>query len=294
MVAQPDMQVPTLAQMAFDDAYPEGPVQFTHDVHLDDRMTIARIADLADRLPPNLVVSDTSSLPLLAPEGSPAGALERPGDVIRDLNNANLWLTLLDIQYDPAYRELMNDLLDRLEPGVVAKDRKMLKRSAFVFVSSPQSVTPVHYDIEHNVSLQVSGSKIMHFGAYESEAARRHEFDRYWDGSLGRIETLPREIATYTLMPGQAVFIPPGMPHWAHVGPEASLSLTMTYLTPASVRENRIEDFNGVLRRLHLHPRPPGHSTTIDTAKVCGIGVLSMGRRLRSALRTEQRDGRAP
>ncbi len=295
MVAQPIGQVPkTIGQIAFDDAFPAQPVEFVHDLHLDDRVTLAAVADLADRLPRESVISDTAAQPLLVPQGGPPrGALERPGDVIRDLHNANAWLTLLNVEEDPGMAELMNTNLDQLEPGVTAKQGKMCKRVAFVFVSSPNSVTPVHFDIEHSLLMQVRGSKTVSIGRYESDAVRRHEIERYWDGSHGRIEALPREVAAYTLTPGRAVYIPPGTPHWVQNGPDISLSVTLTYFTTATVRENRIEDFNSYLRRRHLHPREPGRSTTVDTAKICAMEVLALGRRLQTAVVGSKRDSKA-
>ena len=297
MGAQPPEQVPkTIGQIAFDDAFPGRSMEFIHDLNLDDRLTLASVADLADRLPRRSVIADTAAQPLLVPQGGPPrGALERPGDVIRDLHNANAWLTLLNVEQDPGMAELMNTHLDQLEAGIVAKQGKMRKRVGFVFVSSPNSVTPVHFDIEHSLLMQVSGSKTVSIGRFESDAVRRHEIDRYWDGSHGRIETLPPEVAAYTLTPGRAVYIPPGTPHWVHNGPDISLSVTLTYFTAATVRENRIEDFNSHLRRRHMKPREPGRSTTVDTAKVCAIGVWAIGQRLRSAVGgTKQRDDQAP
>ena len=297
MGAQPPEQVPkTIGQIAFDDAFPGRSLGFIHDLNLDDRLTLASVADLADRLPRRSVIADTAAQPLLVPRGGPPrGALERPGDVIRDLHNANAWLTLLNVEQDPGMAELMNTQLDQLEAGMVAKQGKMRKRVGFVFVSSPNSVTPVHFDIEHSLLMQVSGRKTVSIGRFESDAVRRHEIDRYWDGSHGRIETLPPEVAAYTLTPGRAVYIPPGTPHWVHNGPDISLSVTLTYFTAATVRENRIEDFNSHLRRRHMKPREPGRSTTVDTAKVCAIGVWAIGQRLRSALGgTKQRDDQAP
>ncbi len=286
----------TIGQIAFDDAFPGRSVKFIHDLHLDYRLTLASIADLADRLPRRSVIADTAAQPLLVPQGGPPrGALERPGDVIRDLHNANAWLTLLNVEQDPGMAELMNTNLDQLESGIIAKQGKMRRRVAFVFVSSPNSVTPVHFDIEHSLLMQVSGSKTVSIGRFETDAVRRHEIDRYWDGSHGRIETLPPEVATYPLTPGRAVYIPPGTPHWVHNGPDISLSVTLTYFTAATVRENRIEDFNSHLRRRHMKPREPGRSTTVDTAKICAMGVLAMGQRLRSvSIGTKQRDGQAP
>jgi len=290
---------PTIGQIPFDNAFPGRSVGFIHDLHLDDRLTLAAVADLADRLPRRSVIADTAAQPLLVPQGGPPrGALERPGDVIRDLQNANAWLTLLNVEDDPGMAELMNTYLDQLESGMIAKQGKrvkMRKRVAFVFVSSPNSVTPVHFDIEHSLLMQVSGSKTVSVGRFESDAARRHEFDRYWDGSHGRIETLQPEVASYAMTPGRAVYIPPGTPHWVHNGPNISLSVTLTYFTAATVRENRVEDFNSHLRRRHIRPREPGRSATVDAAKSCAMGAWAIGRRLRSAsARGKHQDSEAP
>jgi hypothetical protein len=296
MGAQPPAR--TIGQIPFDDAFPGGSVGFAHDLHLDDRLTLAAVADLADRLPRRSVIADSAAQPLLSPQsGPPRGALERPGDVIRDLQNANAWLTLLNVEDDPGMAELMNTYLDQLASGMSAKRGKrvkMRKRVAFVFVSSPNSVTPVHFDIEHSLLMQVSGCKTVSIGRWESDAARRHEFNRYWDNSHGRIETLQPEEAEYTMTPGRAVYIPPGTPHWVHNGPDISLSVTLTYFTAATVRENRVEDFNAHLRRRHLKPREPGRSAAVDIAKSSAMGAWAMGRRLRPApVGAKHQDSRA-
>lgn len=297
MGAQPSGQ--TIGQIPFDDAFPRQSVGFTHNLHLDDRLTLPAVADLADRLPRRSVIADTAAQPLLVPQGGPPrGVLERPGDVIRDLQNANAWLTLLMVEDDPGMAEIMNTYLDQLEAGVNAKQGKRVKlrkRVAFVFVSSPNSVTPVHFDIEHSLLMQVSGCKTVSVGRFESDATRRHEFDRYWNGSHGRIEALQPEVASYTMTPGRAVYIPPGTPHWVHNGPDISLSVTLTYFTAATVRENRVENFNAKLRQRHLNPREPGRSAAVDTAKVCALGLWTIGHRIRSAsVGTKQRASQAP
>ena len=177
MGAQPSGQ--TIGQIPFDDAFPGRSVGFAHELHLDNRLTLPAVADLADRLPRRSVIADTAAQPLLVPQGGPPrGVLERPGDVIRDLQNANAWLTLLMVEDDPGMAEIMNTYLDQLEAGMSAKQGKpvkMRKRVAFVFVSSPNSVTPVHFDIEHSLLMQVSGCKTVSVGRFESDATRRHE-----------------------------------------------------------------------------------------------------------------------
>ena len=161
----------------------------------------------------------------------------------------------------------------------------MRNRAGFIFVSSPNSVTPVHFDIEHSLLMQVGGSKTVTAGRFENDADRRHETDRYWDGSHGHIEAIPPELASFPLVPGIGVYIPPLVPHWVHNGPAVSISVTFqTYFTSASVRRNRIEHLNARLRRLHMTPRAPGQSAPVDAAKAAAMGTLGLARHLRSGL----------
>ena len=276
-------ELPTLARLPSAGAFPEQPAQFVHTLNEDARLSLAAIADLADRLPRRSVICDTAAQPLLVPQGGPPrGALPRPGDVIRNIADANAWLTLLNIEGDPAYAELMNGMLDELEPAMIGRRGKMCNRVGFIFVSSPNSVTPAHFDIEHSLLMQVRGAKKVSFGHFESELDRRHEVERYWDGSHGRIESLPPELASYGLTPGLGVYIPPIAPHWVYNGPAISLSVTLTYFTDATERENMIEAFNARLRRLHLTPRHPGQSAPVDVAKVAAMRARGLVRRMRS------------
>jgi hypothetical protein len=268
-VTIPANKMSTLDELPARGAYPAGPDEFTHNLHQDDRLRLDAIADLADRLPRRSVICDTAAQPLLVPQGGPPrGALSRPGDVIRNLNEANAWLTLLNIEEDVAYADLMNSTLDELDQVMMSRQGKMRRRVGFVFVSSPNSVTPAHFDIEHSLLMQVSGSKIVSFGRFATEQDRRHEVERYWDSSHGRIESLPPELASYPLTAGRGVYIPPIAPHWVHNGPAISLSVTLTYFTEATERENLVEAFNARMRRMRMSPRLPGQSKPVDSAKV--------------------------
>jgi hypothetical protein len=283
MVSQLHGQVPDVSQIGFVDGFSSGTIEFVHHLDGDERLSLEAIAELADRLPRTSVISDTAAQPLLVPAGGPPrGSLAHPGDVIRRLDSANAWLTLLHADADPGVAQIMRVTLDPVEAAVAPQQGPMHNRMAFVFVSSPLSVTPVHFDIEHSLLFQVSGTKTLSIGRYRSEAVRRLEVERYWDGSHGRIGELPEEVATVALRPGRGVSIPPGTPHWVHNGPDISASLTLTFFNAATVRENRIEDFNSLLRRARLHPLPAGSGPVRDSAKVCAMALVALVRRLRS------------
>jgi mannose-6-phosphate isomerase-like protein (cupin superfamily) len=292
-VTHPARQLlPALEEMSSGIEFPRRPVGFSHGLCLDPRMELESIAALAERLPES-VVCDTAAQALLVPRGGPPkGVLERPGDVIRNLSTNNSWLTVLNVEDDPAYAEMMDTALDQVQLGMRKREGEMRERAAFILTSSPSSVTPVHFDIEHSLLMQVSGSKRVTIGRFESEAAHRHEVDRYFDGSHGRIESMPPELVSFDLEPGTGVYIPALVPHWVHNDPAVSISITLTYFTDASLRDSRIEDFNSRLRRLHLDPRPPGKSVVADTAKTVAIGALRIGGQLRSGIaRARERRG---
>ena len=174
-----------------------------------------------------------SEEPLVVPDGGPPrGVLERPGDVIRNLDNANAWLALLNAEEDPAIADLMMSVLDQLQPGIVATQGKMRNRGAFFFIASPNSITPVHIDIEFSLLLQFRGTKTVSFGRWESDAVRRSELNRYWEGSHGRVEAMPEEMVSFHLSPGEGVYIPPCTPHWVTYGPETSPCPSPSRSTP--------------------------------------------------------------
>ena len=286
------MTPPTLEEIASVEGLPSRAVQFVHDLHLDPRMSMEAIAELAERMPQS-VVFDAADKGLLVPHGGPPkGKLQQPGDVIRHLATSDSWLTLLNVEDDPDYADLMNTQLDRVERGMRAHHDRMHERAAFIILGSPNSVTPVHFDIECSLLMQAGGCKRVTVGRWESDAANRHEIERYFDGSHGRMESVPPAFADFELEPGVGVYIPHNVPHWVHNHDEASFSITLTFFTTTSLRHSRIEDLNAHLRRkFHVRPRPPGTSAVSDALKTAAIGAVRRGRKLRSGMSRSTQNG---
>jgi hypothetical protein len=258
------------------------PVEFGHALADHPLLTLEGIADLADALPRDSIIYDTADQALLVPEGGPPrGVLDRPGDVIRHLDENRSWLTLLNIEQHPAYEELMNNCLDEVKPHIAGPGMDMRRRVGFVFVSSPNSTTPAHFDIEHSLIMQMHGRKRLTFGRFETPEAERQEIVRYWDGSHGRIEALPPEFASFDLTRGVGVYIPPVAPHWVRNGDAVSISVTLTFFTPDTDRESLVQAFNARLRRLHLSPRWPGRSPLVDRGKVAAMRAYALRRHVR-------------
>ena len=259
-------------------------VPFVHVLQDHPLLKIPSIADLADRLAEHSVVCDQAVKPLLVPGGGPArGVQPRPGDLIRDLENSASWLTLLNIEQDQAYGALVDECVNCIAPFVDRFPRDVRRPAGFIFVSSPDSVTPAHLDIEHSFPMQVQGHRTLALGNFRTPADREHEVDRYWGGSHGRIESMPDEFASFTLQPGRGVYIPPLVPHWITNGPTPSVSMTLTFFTRDTDEDGLIRVFNHKMRRLPGSRTPPGRSLWLDALKVAVMRANELRERLLSS-----------
>jgi hypothetical protein len=132
-------------------------------------------------------------------------------------------------------------------------------------------VTPYHFDPEHNILLQLRGTKVMTvFPAGNPRFAPDSVHETYHTGGARELrwhDSLADGGTPVALAPGQAVFVPVMAPHWVRNGPESSISLSITWRSAWSFAEADARAFNRLLRRLGLNPAPPGRWPARNTAK---------------------------
>src|SRR5713101_7055234 len=68
-------------------------------------------------------------------------------------------MVVKNVQLDPEYWRLMRDVLDEVYRHLDRSVRNLHREEAFIFISSPNSVTPYHLDEEHNFLCQIRGTK---------------------------------------------------------------------------------------------------------------------------------------
>jgi hypothetical protein len=174
---------------------------------------------------------------------------------------------LRDIQQDPAYAELIDECLDEVEE--ITKDREggMRRRTGYLFITAPASNTPMHFDPEHSFLLQLTGTKHVSVAAFEDDAIRQRELDRYYDGEECDFAAMQEVAEDFTLGPGSGVYLPSFVPHWVTTEAGISVSFSIPFYTEFSERAESVNRINRRLRRLHLSPRGPGASEPVDRVK---------------------------
>jgi hypothetical protein len=137
----------------------------------------------------------------------------------------------------------------------------MLQLEGFIFVSSPNAVTPLHFDPEYNILCQIRGSKTMHvFSAEDEEMASPVFVENYHSGGPRNLpwkEEFEERGRSFLLAPGDALYVPVTAPHWVRNGPEVSISFSITWRSRWSFHEADARAFNKRLRGLGINPALP-------------------------------------
>jgi cupin-like protein len=168
----------------------------------------------------------------------------------------------------------------------------------FIFVSSANGVTPFHIDYEENFFVHIRGDKYMHVfdnrdRSMVSEADletfpgkhRNHRYANHFEAKA----------TIHRFRPGEGLFLPYTWPHWVRTGRDWTISIAVTWKSPADVRLNRLYFANAMLRKLRLPQPAPGRYPALDGMKVAAFSAVqaivaplrrseAMRRRLRGLL----------
>jgi hypothetical protein len=273
----PDAVFPTLSRAMFAASYPEGAHKLRHELAAHPLLELGALAALGEALPARSVEYNRGNLPI-GVDGKPESNGLTIGETIRGIERTNSWAVLKNIEQHPAYAALLAELLGELHYEIVAKTGRMLKTQGFVFVSSPDAVTPYHFDPEHNILMQLAGSKAMTvFPAGNAACAPDPVHETYHTGG-GRELSWRDEIAehgvTFRLEPGEAIYVPVMAPHHVKNGPAPSISLSITWRSEWSFAEADARAFNKLMRAWGFNPAPPGRWPARNRGKSIAWRVL--------------------
>jgi hypothetical protein len=243
---------PAEAIAAFSAAYPDRHERLTHRLTGHPLLTREAIAALAERHPQERMEFNLGTLPLgIRPEDTPANGLS-VAETIRTIDENKSWIVIKNVERDPAYAALLDELLGELTPIVTPRTGPMEHREAFIFFTSPGSVTPFHMDPEHNILMQIEGEKIMTvFPAADASLVPPEQSEAFHAGAHRNLQWEEDFLAkgdAVHLTPGDAILVPVKAPHFVQNGDAVSISLSITWRSERSVAEGELHSFNRLLR----------------------------------------------
>jgi hypothetical protein len=270
-------------EQAFADSFAVKPYPVAHNLTDHPLLTVEAIAELADRLPEDRVEHNVAKLAVVHGDRAVERLDQSPGEVARGIETNGCWMVLKNIELDSPYSRLLDECLDEVAPLVSAREGGMGRREGYIFLSAPGSVTPAHFDPEHNFLLQIRGEKHMNIGHFPDAETERDEVEYRHSHDGGRnIDFQPIDAHDYHLTPGAGVYVPVHDPHWVTVPDNVSVSLSITFYTPKVLDYQLLHRINYNLRRVGLKPPPPGTRPSLDRSKVVTVGaVRSVVRRAR-------------
>lgn len=265
------------ARLQFAAAYPEVPHILRHHLAYHPLLTLDALAALAGDLPETAIEYNRGDLPI-GVNGKPGGTGLTIADTIRHIATSNSWAALKNIEQLPAYNALLRSLLGQLRTEIAVKTGAMLRPQGFVFISSPNAVTPYHFDPEHNILLQLSGTKVMtQFPAGNTKYAPDQVHETYHAGGARELiwtDDLADGGQDFALGPGEAVYVPVMAPHFVRNGPASSISLSITWRSDWSFAEAEARGFNRLLRNYGITPASPERWPARNQGKSLAYRVL--------------------
>jgi len=265
------------ARLQFAASYPEIPHLLKHHLSQHELLTLDALAALAAKLPESAIEYNRGDLPI-GVDGKPGGTGIPIEETIRHIATSNSWAVLKSVEQVPAYNALLQSLLADLREEIEDRTGALLRPQGYVFISSPSAVTPYHFDPEHNILLQLTGSKIMtQFPAGDPHYAPDEVHESYHAGGARELtwnDDLAAGGCEFMLCPGDAVYVPVMAPHFVRNGPASSISLSITWRSDWSFAEAEARGFNRLLRKLSLKPAAPGRWPTSNYGKSFGFRIL--------------------
>ena len=152
--------------------------------------------------------------------------------------------------------QLADDLKSQIEPWT----GPISGRESFIFVSPPRAYTPYHYDPEQNFFLQLRGQKQMAiYDVANREILPETALETYYSQGQ-KVTNCPAALfdqhELFDMQPGDGVYVPVTAPHWVRTMDDISISISINFRTPSSVRRDRVYRVNSMMRKAGLRPTP--------------------------------------
>ncbi|OGA84577.1 MAG: transcriptional regulator [Burkholderiales bacterium RIFCSPHIGHO2_01_FULL_63_240] len=199
-------------------------------------------------------------------------------EVIESIRTTDAYIMVRSPEVDPSFADLYRALCG--DVSTLMKQRGVgempVGAQLYLFIASPNSVTPFHIDRYSTFLMQFRGSKTVTVAhPWDDRVVSQQDREAYvirqntklpWTSLIDQLST------AFEFSPGEALHIPFVAGHHVRNGPEdVSISMSIIFNTDESIRWRDALSFNHVLRkqlgRLGMQPAKVGQSAWRDSLK---------------------------
>jgi hypothetical protein len=258
------------------------PFQFDHRLAGHPALSLENLGRVLPALPPHQVfysksTRDTSAdLDRLHEDRKNGLSIE---ETIENIRTSDSYVMVRSPETDPSFSSLYQDLLKDVAKLIQARGAGNEARESmlYLFIASPDSVTPFHIDRYSTILMQFRGSKsITVYPPWDERVAASHECEDYvaYAAQHG-----PRRIAgaeahgkTFDFVPGQSLHIPFAAGHHVQNGSDdVSISMSIIFKSAETERMRKAIMFNRRARQvfsgLGFRPAVVGQTPWKDAMK---------------------------
>lgn len=209
-------------------------------------------------------------------------------DTIANIAENDSMVILKHTEQDPVYASALQGFLTRTIDLCGERMRAdATVGEALILISSPNRITPYHFDAETNFLVQVRGSKVFYvFDRAKGTVVSDQELEAYFAGNISSAVYQPHlqtQSTAYDLHAGWGVHVPTATPHWVQNKDNVSVAISINYELRSVYSLARLHRMNGRLRKLGLRPATPGLHPWRDRLKLAaargGFAVRSLLKR---------------
>ncbi|HWL08069.1 MAG TPA: cupin domain-containing protein [Planctomicrobium sp.] len=252
----------------FEENFSRQPFLIGHDLCRHPLFQIDRLLQLSQRLPESCIEYNAGNIPVSIDHTlTPRNGLT-PDETIRRIAECKSWLVLKYVERDPEYAQLLEACLKEIRPYSEPITPGMTQPQAFIFITSPGSVTPYHIDPEHNFLLQIQGTKeVSMLNGNDRTIVTDVDLENFYSDRGRNLNMKPEFEESgwkFQLQPGQGLHFPVTFPHWVRNGEEVSISFSITFRTPDLDRRRALYQANADIRAKGQTPLPIGQNRLRD------------------------------
>jgi hypothetical protein len=195
-------------------------------------------------------------------------------EIIETLKTSNCYLAVRSPELHPDFKQLHIDMMKEVGELIKAhgKGKKPINPVLWLFIASPNSVTPFHIDRTSNFLMQIRGSKeVAIFPPRHEGVLAAKDTESYVERLSDMVpwsEEIDHYATKFNFNEGEAIHIPFTSGHYVKNGAsDISISLSFFFDTDETVGWVRAMKFNNRMRKLGFAPQAVGLNTKLDYFK---------------------------